>query len=135
MIPQNAYTATSKLQSMFPTSGIELLNLINLVTCMAHIVQLALCAILSSLGVERQTKYWETHVCEQQIEENEYIDIGKSQRLGIEDNCSISKVSAMRPGLGKIIENVRISRYFESPETALYVAQNACNIDDAVTWW
>jgi hypothetical protein len=35
-------------------------------------------------------------------------------------------VSAMRPGLAKIIENVCISWYFESPEADLHIAENAC---------
>jgi len=43
-------------------------------------------------------------------------------------------VSAMRPGISKIIEQVRISRYFESPETDLHIAENACCIDYADTW-
>jgi len=40
----------------------------------------------------------------------------------------------MRPGLAKIIEKVRISWYFESPETDLHIADNACCIDYADTW-
>ena len=39
----------------------------------------------------------------------------------------------MRPGLAKIIEKVRISRNFESPETNLHIAENACCIDYADT--
>ena len=40
----------------------------------------------------------------------------------------------MRPGLAKIIEKVRISTYFESAETDLHIAENACCIDYADTW-
>jgi hypothetical protein len=40
----------------------------------------------------------------------------------------------MRPGLAKIIEKVHISRYFESPETDLHMAENAWSIDYADTW-
>jgi hypothetical protein len=40
---------------------------------------------------------------------NRSIDIGKSQRLQKEGNAGINKVLAMRPGLAKIIEKVRIS--------------------------
>jgi len=40
----------------------------------------------------------------------------------------------MRQGLEKIIEKVRISWYFESPETDLHKAENACRIDYADTW-
>jgi len=43
-------------------------------------------------------------------------------------------VSTMRPGLAKIIEQVCISRYFESPETDLHIAGNACCVDYANTW-
>jgi len=39
----------------------------------------------------------------------------------------------MRPGLAKIIVKVRISRSFESPETDLQIAANACCIDYADT--
>jgi len=40
----------------------------------------------------------------------------------------------MRPGLAKIIEKVRISTYFESSETDLDEAENACWIDHTDTW-
>jgi hypothetical protein len=40
----------------------------------------------------------------------------------------------MRPGLGKIIEKLCPSKYFQSPETDLYTAQNACCIDYTYTW-
>jgi len=40
----------------------------------------------------------------------------------------------MEPGLVKIIEKVRISRYFESAETDLHIAENACCIDYTNTW-
>jgi len=40
----------------------------------------------------------------------------------------------MRPGLAKIIEKVGVSRYFESCETDLHRAENACCIDYADTW-
>jgi len=62
------------------------------------------------------------------------MDIGKSQRLRKEGNTRINKVLAMKPGLVKIIETVRISRYFESAETDLHIAENACCVDYADTW-
>jgi hypothetical protein len=43
-------------------------------------------------------------------------------------------VYAMRPGLAKIIEKVRISSYFESAEADLHIAANGCSIDYADTW-
>jgi len=101
---------------------------------MAHVVPLTSGAFMSSLVVKGHTKSWEAHECNHQFEDNESIDIGKSQRLRKEGNARINKVSAMRPGLAKIIEKVRISRYFESPETDLYIAENACCIDYTDTW-
>jgi len=64
---------------------------------------------MSSLGVKGRTKSSEAHERDQQFGENESIDIGKSQRVRMEGNARINKVSAMRPGLAKIIEKVRIS--------------------------
>jgi len=101
---------------------------------MAHVIQLALGAFMSSLGVKGHTKTWEAHECNQQFGENESTDIGKSQRLRKEGNARINKVSAMRPGLAKIIEKVRITTYFECAETDLHVAENACCINYADTW-
>jgi len=57
-----------------------------------------------------------------------------SQRFRKEGNARINKVSPMRPGLAKIIEKVHTSRYFESSETDLHIAPNACSIDYADTW-
>jgi len=98
---------------------------------MAHVILLALGAFMSSLRVKGHTKSWEAHERDQQFEENEAIDIGKSQRLCKEGSARINKVSAIRPGLAKIIETVLISRYFESPETEVHTAANACCIDYA----
>jgi hypothetical protein len=94
----------------------------------------ALGAFMSSLSVKGRTKSWEAHVRDQQLGEYESIDIGKSQRLRKEGNARINKVSAMRPGLAKIIQKVRISCYFGSPEADLHLAENACWIDYANTW-
>jgi hypothetical protein len=101
---------------------------------MAHIIQLALDAFMSSLGVKGRTKSWEAHKWNQQFGEIESADIGKSQRLRKEGNAQINKVLAMRPGLAKIIEKVRSLTYFESAETNLHIAENAGCIDYADTW-
>jgi len=101
---------------------------------MAHVIQLAFGAFLSSLGVKGHTKSSGAHECDQQFGENESIDIWKSQRLRKEGNTRINKVSAMEPGLAEIIEKVRISRYFESAETDRHIAENPCCIDYANTW-
>ena len=103
------YSMTRKLQSTLKASGIEQDALRNHIPCMAHIIQLALAGFMSRLGVKGRTKSWETHERDQQFGTNEIIVIGKSQRLGKEGNPRINKVSAMRPGLAKIIEKVCIS--------------------------
>jgi hypothetical protein len=76
---------------------------------MAHVIQLALGAFMSSLGVHGCTVSWEAHEQHHQFGKNESIDVGKSQRLRKEGNARINKVSAMRPGVAKIIEKVCIS--------------------------
>jgi len=76
---------------------------------MAHVIQLALGAFMSSLGVKCRTKPWQAHGRDQQFGENESIDIGKSQRLRKEGNARIIKVLAMRPGFAEIFEKVHIS--------------------------
>jgi len=125
---------TRELQSTLEASAIEWPALRNNIPCMAHVIQLALGAFMSSLSVKGYTKSWEAHERDQQFEDNQSIDVGKSQRLRKEGNARINKVSAMRPGSGKIIEKVRISWYFESPQADLHIAENACCINYANTW-
>ena len=132
--PSSNYSMTRELQSTLEASGIKWPALRNHIPCMAHVIQLAFGAFMSSLGVKGRTKSWEAHERNQQFGENESIDIGKSQRLRKEGNARINNVSAMRPGLAKIIEKVCIVIFFESPETDLYMAENACNIDYFDTW-
>jgi hypothetical protein len=103
------YSMTRELQSPLEASGIEWPALRNHIPCMAYVIQLAVGAFMSSLGVQGWTKSWEAHERDQQFEENASIDIGKSQRLRKEGNARINKMSAMKPGLAKIIEKVRIS--------------------------
>jgi len=64
---------------------------------------------MSSLGVKGHTKSWEAYEHHQQFGENEGIDVEMSQTLKKEGNARINQVSAMKPGLAKIIEIVRIS--------------------------
>ena len=64
---------------------------------------------MSSLGVKDWTKCWEAHEHNKQFGENESRGIGKSQRHRREGNARINTVSAMRPGLAKIIEKVCMS--------------------------
>jgi hypothetical protein len=103
------YLMTRELQSTLEASEIEWPALRDHVPCMAHVIQLALGAFMSSLGVKGRTKSWEAHERDQQFGENESMDIGKSQRLRKEGNARINKGSAMKPGLAKIIEKVCIS--------------------------
>jgi len=103
------YSMTRELQSTLQASRTEWPGLRNLIPCMVHIIQLALGAFMSSLGVKGRTKSGEAHERDQQFGENECIDIGKSQRLRNERNARNNKVSAMKPGLAKMIEKVRIS--------------------------
>jgi hypothetical protein len=103
------YSMTPELQSTLEASGIEWPAFRTHIPCMAHDIQLGLGAFMSSLVVKGRTKYGEAHECHQQFGENESIYIGKSHRLRKEGNARINNVSAMRPGLAKIIEKVRIS--------------------------
>jgi hypothetical protein len=59
----------------------------NHIGCIAHFIQLALGAFISSLSVKGRTKSWEAHERTQQFGDNERIDIGKSQRLQKEGNA------------------------------------------------
>jgi len=101
---------------------------------MAHVIQLAVGAFMSNLGVKGRTKSWEAHERDQQFRENENTHIGKSQRLRKEGNARINKVSTMTPGLAKIIEKLHISRYSENSETNYHIAANASWVDYVDTW-
>jgi hypothetical protein len=72
------YSMTRELQSTLEASGIEWRALRNHIPCMVHVIQLALGAFTSSLGVKGPTKSWEAHESDQQFGENESIEIGKS---------------------------------------------------------
>jgi hypothetical protein len=132
--PSSHYWMTRELQTTLDASGIEWPKLRNHILRIAHVIQLSLGTFMSSLGLKGRTQSWEAHERDQQFRENESTDIGKSQRLRKEGNARINKVSAMRPGLAKTIEKVRISTYYESAETDLNIADNACCIDYTGTW-
>jgi hypothetical protein len=102
------YSMSREMQSTLEASGIEWPAWRNHIPWMAHDIQLAIGAFMSSLGVIGRTKSWEAHEHNQQFGENESIHIEKSQRLRKEGNARINKVSAMRPGLAELIEKVRI---------------------------
>jgi len=125
---------TPELQLTLHASGIRRPPMRNHIPCMAHLIQLALCAFMSNLSVKGCTRSWEANERDQQFGENESTNIGKSHSLRKEGNAWINKVSAMRPALAKIIKTVCISRHFERPETYYYIAKNACCVDYAATW-
>jgi hypothetical protein len=77
---------------------------------MVHIIQLAVGAFMSSLSIKGSTKFMTAHDHNQQFGHNESIGIVKSQKLRKEGNATITKVSALRLCLAKIIEKVCISR-------------------------
>ena len=128
------YSMSRKLHTTLEASGIEWPALRNHIPCMAHVIQLALGTFMSTLGVKGRTKSWEAHERDQQFGENESTVIEKRRRLRKEGNVGINTVSAMRQGLAKIIQKIRISTYFESAETDIYIAENTCCIDYADTW-
>jgi len=128
------YSMTRELQSTFEATGIECPPLRHHIPRMAHIMQLALGASMSSLSAKGRTKSSDVNEHDLQFGENESNYIGMSQRLRKEGNARINKVSAMRPGLAKIIEKVCISRYSESSETDLHIAANASCVDYTDTW-
>ena len=125
---------TRELQTTLEASGIEWPTLRNHIPCMAHVIRLSLGAFMSCLGVKGRSKSWEAHERDQQFGQCESTDIGKSQRLRKEGNARINKVSAMRPGLAKILDKECIATYYESAETDHHIAENACCIDYADTW-
>jgi len=94
-----------------------------------HVIQLAMGASMSSLGVNGRTKSWEAHQCHQQFGENESTDIEKNQRMQKEGNARINKVTAMRPGQPKIMFGGYIYlqyRHLVRPETWLF--KYVCNV-------
>jgi len=64
------YSMTCKLQSTLEASAIHWPASRKHIPCMAHVIQLALGAFMSSLGVKGRTKSWEAHERDQQFGEN-----------------------------------------------------------------
>ena len=103
------YSMTRELQPTLEASGIEWPAVRNHIPFMAHVIQLALGAFMSSLGVTGRTNSSEAHERDLQFGETASMDIGKSQRLRKEGNARINNVSAMKPGFAKILEKVCLS--------------------------
>jgi len=123
-----------ELHLTLQATRIEWHTLGNLIRYMARIIQLALKIFKSSLSVKGCTKSWEAHSRDNQVRENESRDIGMSQRVRTEGNTTINNELAMKPRLAKKIEKACISIYFESSETDLHIAANACCIEYSLTW-
>jgi len=61
------YSMTSELQSTLEACGIDWPALRNHIPCMVDVIQLALGAFMSSLGVKGRSKSWEAHDRNQQF--------------------------------------------------------------------
>jgi len=90
---------THELELTLEASGIEWPALRNHIPCMAHIIQLASGAFMSSLGDKGRTKCLEPHERDLPFGETDSVDIVKRQRLRIDDKARNDQVSAMKPGL------------------------------------
>jgi len=101
---------------------------------MGHVIQWALRAFMTCLGVKGRIKCCLAHEHDHPFGANERTDIAKSQRLRKEGNAWINTVPVMRPGIVKEIEKVCISWHFENPETDLHIAEHAYGIDYTATW-
>jgi len=93
--PSSSYSMTRELQSTLQASGTWSPAMRTHIPCMALLIQLALGAFISNLGVKGCAKSWEAHERNQQLGENESTNIGKIQRLRKEGNVRIRKVLAM----------------------------------------
>jgi len=121
---------TRELQSTLEVSGIEWPALRNHISCMAHVIQLALGAFMSSLGGKGRTKSWEAHERDQQFGETESIDVGKSQRLRTEGNARINIVTAQEGT--KILRNIRIKI---RKELCYGKVETLEDVEEAANWW
>lgn len=110
---------------MLQVSGIERPMMRNHIPCMPHCSRVSFGAFITTIDVEGCTISWESHLRNQQFGQTETTDNAKSQRLQQERNARINNMSAMKPGLPKIIQREYISRYFDSTETDHDTAVNA----------
>lgn len=125
---------TYELQSTIEASAMEWPAWRNHILFMAHVRQLAVGALFSSVSVKDRTKCWEAHEQNTQFGVNESTDNGNGQRLTKAANACINKVSTKCTGLPNIIQKVHISRYFESSETNVHIAENICCNEYTDTW-
>jgi hypothetical protein len=85
-------------------------------------------------GCKRPLQFLGSPLARSAICKNWKFRYWQQSKTSKEGTARINKVSGMRPGLAKRIEKVRISTYLESPETDLYIAENASSIDYTDTW-
>jgi hypothetical protein len=85
--------------------------------------------LMRGVSANSQSKAWEESECDQQFGANERIHIGISQRLRKVGDAGIIKVLAMRPGFGKINDNLYMSRNVQILETNFSIPAIACCID------
>jgi len=119
---------TRELQPRLEASAIAWPALRNHIPCMAHVIQPASGAFMSTFGENGSTKSWKAHAGDHRCGENESTDIGKSVGLRKDHNATINKASATRQGFAKIIEKVRSTWYFESSEIDLHRAENTAEL-------
>lgn len=93
-------------QEMLASEGVEWSALRNHIPCMAHVIQLCLGAFMKSLGVKGRTKTWEANERDEQFGENEAEPATTAKKLQKIGSARIRKVTAMKPGLSKVIEKV-----------------------------
>ena len=125
---------TRELQLTFEAYRIGSPALSHHIACMAQVIQITLGPFLRSLGAKGHTKSWDAHECDHHFGENARTVIRKGQILRHEGTARMNKVCAMAPGLAKLIEKVHRKRHFESSETNIHIAENACCTDYSDTW-
>jgi len=83
---------THELELMLQASGIKWAALRNHIPCLAHIIQLAIGAFISTLGVQGHTKSRESRDHNHQFGVNVSRNSGKCQSVQKEGNAGIDKV-------------------------------------------
>ena len=99
------YAMARKLQESLAIVGHEWDAARNHVPCMAHVIQLALGAFMSSLGVKGRAKSWAEHERDKQSEQVSR-DKGKAKAQASKKS-RIDRVDGLNAGFQKIIEKVR----------------------------
>lgn len=96
------YSMTSCLSKLLESGGTEWSAVRNHLACMTHVIQLALSAFMTSLGVKARNKSWE----EAEREKIGRQQVGSHRRRG--GVARVEKVALLDAGFNKIIEKVRL---------------------------